>query len=447
MEFRVRSPFVVLALVALALIVGCTQRGPDDRVAVIECVGDCVLHTGGLSQATTDDDGAAVVASERLGVAYEVQARNESGEVIPGLQLHYQETENGESLIVISDPDGRYGPLVILGSPEFIAAALAPPASSAGRSLSPTLDEIGSVDRQLVGLVTFTVLVVGATLTALVATKYVGSLFESAFEADVFFEGAVMRDNALEMCRTPAEIATLWRNQADMQDALDGIEFSLLLMPVSAVPLPGVSEIIIMIDAATLLEPSTSSVQIGEEILGALNTETGAHLTMDSRLHVRISDIDSYGTDHAILLAPLEVVALDCDPTEFTVGGYALSITHVPQFPTAFQDVTVAGRLTPPEAGLLVEFDARGTDDYRQLDVAYTNAAGEVSFYVPGGAGGVRDEYVMYVPSLGLSAYDVLVFGASTGAATEPDDGWAAVTSDGFGGPRQAPDADRSVRP
>lgn len=414
MRSRPLQALAILSCLGAVLLFGGCSDPSDEGVFVIECFGDCVLHTGGLSQATTDGDGVAVVASERLGVAYELTARDEDGAVIPGLQVRYQETESGASLIVIGDPDGRYGSLVVLGSPEYIRSALAPQTSALGLGVRPTFDDLGRVERQLIGVAAFTVVVVGVTLTALVATKHSGSLFEAAHEATVFFEDGVLRDNALEMCRTPAEIATLWRNQADIQEALDGIMFSLLLMPASMVPLA--KELVILIEAATLVQPDTSSVQTGEEVLRALNAETGADLTMSSQLHVRISDLDSYGTSHAMLLAPLEIVSLECDPADFAVGGYTLTITHAPQLPAAFEGVTVRGRLTPPDVGRMVEFDARGTDEYRQLDVAYTDTAGEVSFFVPGGATGVRDEYVMYVPSLGLSAYDVLVFGASSSA-------------------------------
>ncbi len=73
-----------------------------------------------------------------------------------------------------------------------------------------------------------------------------------------------------------------------------------------------------------------------------------------------------------------------------------------PPDPSPKQSVTIIVRLIPAQAGVDIKYEVSGTDDYNSSGTKKTNAEGEISFSIPGGATGVKDNIKVDVPSLGL---------------------------------------------
>lgn len=79
-----------------------------------------------------------------------------------------------------------------------------------------------------------------------------------------------------------------------------------------------------------------------------------------------------------------------------------LLVTANPPDPAPSQSVTMTVRLTSGESGVEMSYEVSGTDGYSDSGTQATDANGEISFNIPGGATGVQDTISVSVPSKGL---------------------------------------------
>ncbi|TCK60450.1 DUF1566 domain-containing protein [Seleniivibrio woodruffii] len=83
--------------------------------------GSEVIYSDVGVSASTDNTGKAVVTSVPLGIVYEIAALNESGMPVAGVQLTYEEN-GGKSVVHVSDSNGLYSDVILIGTPAELAA-------------------------------------------------------------------------------------------------------------------------------------------------------------------------------------------------------------------------------------------------------------------------------------------------------------------------------------
>ncbi|WP_303852643.1 putative Ig domain-containing protein [Seleniivibrio woodruffii] len=107
---------VITAL--LFMLSGCFDSDNDSQNNNLS--SDVIYH-GTDVNSVTDDSGKAVITSALLGITYEVAALNESGQVVTGAKITYSES-GGKSVVYLTDDDGLYGDIVLIGTASEIAA-------------------------------------------------------------------------------------------------------------------------------------------------------------------------------------------------------------------------------------------------------------------------------------------------------------------------------------
>ncbi len=99
---------------------------------------------------------------------------------------------------------------------------------------------------------------------------------------------------------------------------------------------------------------------------------------------VKLSDAQSGGTSSVCMIDELMVTGT-CTNVEFVTGSPS------PSDPAPNQGVTVTGTIIPKVAGCSISFSIVGTDGYSNSATKTTDANGQATFYIPGGASGVFD--------------------------------------------------------
>lgn len=80
-----------------------------------------VTYSGDNVSAVTDSSGKSYITSSSLGIVYEVAALNEDGQPVSGIKLTYTES-GGKSVVYLSDENGIYEDIVLIGTPSELAA-------------------------------------------------------------------------------------------------------------------------------------------------------------------------------------------------------------------------------------------------------------------------------------------------------------------------------------
>lgn len=426
-----RGIWLLSVLSVVLFTVSCT----DDQLQVFTCdpaLDECVVASGDPVDDTTGADGGSVIVSEALEVAYDISVTDESGEPVGGLEVSYQETEAGLSRLVLNDPDGDYAPVVIYGSPDYIAdlGTSTLPTGAAISTSRAGLLSVGQAHGVIEPQVGFTVAAIGVSILAVSASKLVYDfLVVDGVRAATYFDRGAMQKNEdyIEFCRTPGEVAAMWKTQEELLKGVGKTSFTLIMIGFSAAgALP--EKVAIAIDATSIF--NFGPMELAYLLVDVIEQETGMDVDTSTTFTARIYDWQSYETPHALLLAPIEFVDASCDPADYEPTEATFSLSHSPSLPAAGESVTVIATIAPAYADVTVEFSAVGTDGYVQEESALTGPDGTTSFVVPGGAAGVEDEYVVYAPSLGISAYDSLIFGgvAPQGSSLEkPEDSTRSI--------------------
>jgi hypothetical protein len=99
---------------------------------------------------------------------------------------------------------------------------------------------------------------------------------------------------------------------------------------------------------------------------------------------VKAEDVDEYGTTEVCYYDEL-LTATSCEEVAFVTG------TPYPQDPGPGVGVTVTASLMPSVEGCNISFSIVGTDGYSNSATYPSDANGQASFYIPGGAEGVVD--------------------------------------------------------
>jgi hypothetical protein len=99
---------------------------------------------------------------------------------------------------------------------------------------------------------------------------------------------------------------------------------------------------------------------------------------------VSLSDAKAGGTSEVCMIDEA-MTSSTCSEIEFVTGSPS------PANPTPGQGVTVTGTIIPKVANCSISFSMTGTDGYSDSATKTTNAEGQATFYIPGGASGVFD--------------------------------------------------------
>lgn len=86
-----------------------------------------------------------------------------------------------------------------------------------------------------------------------------------------------------------------------------------------------------------------------------------------------------------------------------TIGQISLSVWLSPADPGPGQGVTVTAKVSPAKANEDIFFSIVGTDGYSNSSTKATDTEGKATFYIPGGAEGVRDEVTIRIESNGVT--------------------------------------------
>jgi hypothetical protein len=89
---------------------------------------------------------------------------------------------------------------------------------------------------------------------------------------------------------------------------------------------------------------------------------------------------------------------------------YSMSAWVSPGNPDPLQGVTVYAIIYPQDPDVEISFEIQGTDGYYNKESHFTDANGQVSFYVPGGAESVVDVITLRIESTGLTRTLTYVF-------------------------------------
>jgi hypothetical protein len=76
---------------------------------------------------------------------------------------------------------------------------------------------------------------------------------------------------------------------------------------------------------------------------------------------------------------------------------YSLMVWATPADPSTFQNVTITAQIFPPKAGVSIEIQMHGTDDYASSITGSTDAMGRVLLSIPGASSGVVDDIVAWI--------------------------------------------------
>jgi hypothetical protein len=123
-----------------------------------------------------------------------------------------------------------------------------------------------------------------------------------------------------------------------------------------------------------------------------------------------ISAIDADGvTDNVeaeIVEGGSTIVVVSTDPEgEHTIGQYALSVWISPGDPAPYEGVTVHAKINPADPDVDIFFSIEGTDGYSSQATTPTDQDGIATFYIPGGAEGVRDAVTIRIVVSGLTRF------------------------------------------
>lgn len=99
---------------------------------------------------------------------------------------------------------------------------------------------------------------------------------------------------------------------------------------------------------------------------------------------VKLEDADAGGSTE-VCFYNNEMEKVNCDEVEFVTGG------PNPPDPGPGEGVTVVATLVPIAENCNISFSIVGTDGYSNSATTPSNASGQASFYIPGGAEGVVD--------------------------------------------------------
>ncbi len=128
---------------------------------------------------------------------------------------------------------------------------------------------------------------------------------------------------------------------------------------------------------------------------------------------IDVIDVDGYLDQMLTLVSEniLNVVMATTDKDHASQdNSFSLSVWISPGNPAAYESVTVYAQVSPKESGIEVYFEISGTDGYSNSATSTTDASGQCSFYVPGGAEEVTDVITVKIVETGLTRTLTYIF-------------------------------------
>ena len=417
---------VWLTIFALVYATSCGGQAPVGQPPSHDAPShDASLFIDDPVTVTSDGFGEVAIASTTLEVEYRLELVDESGNPIAGVRVDYAENAAGTSFFTIVDPEDRFAPVVIVGTPDDITTL------PFAQRQSLSIDDVtgsGDIEQQAIILAFIGISLVLAAVTAAQVT-----FIFAAFENKVYLNTELMEvnDDYLQWCWTADIIAGYYKNQAQM--VFSAVDVAKALLMVGSLGMQGgtlaeIPSVYFGVDDLVSVDP----FDFAKDIIDLVAHIFVATVGPDTRMPVRMYDWTDK-TSTTVLFQPLHIVGTSCDPDSENYSALGtLDLQNDPPFPAAGQSVNVIAMIDPQVAGLEVLFEAKGTDGYYKSETKLSDADGRAVFFVPGGASGVEDDYYVIVPELGLSARSTLVFGSSS-----------ALDSDAEPVPSRVPPSDR----
>jgi len=122
--------YIVLMLYMISAV-SCGGGGGED-VSVSQYAGEEPL------QASSDGSGSVQIASSASDVVYDIQVTDDSGRPVGEMQVSYME-EDGKAVLLVSDPDGVYADVLMIGTPEELEGRLGRKSRAHSFSLNITM--------------------------------------------------------------------------------------------------------------------------------------------------------------------------------------------------------------------------------------------------------------------------------------------------------------------
>lgn len=139
---------LIAFLLLLTALAGCGGSSTTPVAVTVDTDSSSApdaTYTGSSVSVSTGSDGKTVIASSSSGRTYEVTVVDGSGNPVEGLEVVFYE-DGDDAFIYISDPDGAYSDVVIIGEPDEIDADRARAAGDVGLGL-----EMGAGGESTVG--------------------------------------------------------------------------------------------------------------------------------------------------------------------------------------------------------------------------------------------------------------------------------------------------------
>ncbi len=107
-----RLPKYLISVLLLMTLISCGGSSSSASDS------DAVTYSGdGSLETVANDNGEAVISSSSSNVTYDIKMKDEAGNPVSDVDITLRE-EGGNTVIVISDPEGKYGDIVMIGEPD-----------------------------------------------------------------------------------------------------------------------------------------------------------------------------------------------------------------------------------------------------------------------------------------------------------------------------------------
>jgi alpha-tubulin suppressor-like RCC1 family protein len=389
----------ILATFALVALAAC---GPDSS-STAEPATPIVYDGGGPAEGTSDADGRVVVESSAGDARYDLSLRAPSGRPAAGVTVTYEENARGRSEFLFTDPEGRFLPYLLTGTPQEIGELLGGTAES---DLRP--EELSSSA------------VFGAVLTLLER----GLAFRKNQVAHQELRGFVEtgedlceEEDAYCRCASLREIATLQRAAVESEGYWTDTGMTAVTWGVgqrlSSIDRVGdVVEVAgIGADAAAIMSEVTASAHATAIAEAAGTVPALEGLDVEEELLVRLLAFDGGGRKPT--WRALQILNRGCEG-DLAPNPGTLAVSYDPFPPDTGQDlfinVDVGG---PPEDGLevfLTMRSARGYPAFERWVSSTTGEDGRAVFKVPphvlSSVPNLDDHLEVAVPERGLALTD-----------------------------------------
>lgn len=331
-----------------------------------------------VAEGTSDAAGRLVVESVGSGARYEIALRTPSGQPAANVAVAYTENARGRSEFVFTDPEGRFMPYLLTGTPEEVV-----------EHLDGTIAEVSGAD----GLrpnVLLTAIGISVTLTERLLAFRENQVAHQELRG--FVEtGDDLCPEADGYCRCASvnEISMFQRAAIESEGYwIDTGVTAVTWVVGQGIPSEKVGTVVevagIGADAATILNDFTAAGHASAIVEAAGTTPVYAGLSAEEELLVRLLAFDGGGRKPT--WRAVQIINRGCESGLVSNPG-TLDVTYDPFPPDTGQDLLINVDVADPvEEGLEVFLSMESTDGYPAFErwvSATTNDSGRAEFKVP----------------------------------------------------------------